>query len=159
MIVGALPCGWVGAQLLTHTSAVGGAGRGWCLLNVHPHCNAPWNTAVPVWAAFLGALPCPTAREHPPLSKIFDCLCVYFGRGMQIHLLCYIHNIFSLNTKHPSLPPPSPPSPLSWRAHISGRQANSGWDTMKTVETFTTMIGDHDNVDCLQFNNGDDGGW
>ena len=103
MIVGALPCGWVGAQLLTHTSAVGGAGRGWCLLNVHPHCNAPWNTAVPVWAAFLGALPCPTTREHPPLSEIFDCLCAYFGRGVQIHLLYYIYNIFSLNTRHSSL--------------------------------------------------------
>ena len=77
MIVGALPCGWVGAQLLTHTSAVGGAGRGWCLLSVHPHCNAPWNTAVPVWAAFLGALPCPTTREHPhSLRSLIACVLI-----------------------------------------------------------------------------------
>ena len=139
--VGHNDCGcsplWVGGSSTAHPHQC----SGWSWERVVPaQCSPTLQCTVKHSGASLGGFSRRAALSYdqraPPLSEIFDCLCAYFGRGMQIHLLCYIYNIFSLNTKHPSLPPPPPPpSPLSWRAHISGRQADS---------VYAKWVGEHD---------------
>ena len=106
--VGHNDCGcsplWVGGSSTAHPHQC----SGWSWERVVPaQCSPTLHCTVKHSGASLGGFSRRAALSYdqraPPLSEIFDCLCAYFGRGMQIHLLCYIYNIFSLNTKHPSL--------------------------------------------------------